>query len=103
MGRSHQRNPRCNAHPVSDGNIAALLQLFDDEQIVCDVNVASDDKAAEPQQPDPPTGEEGVPSPPLQDLLPKTPGKAHELSQVAVKAGTESRHWSGKPGPHSGH
>src|SRR3954470_22628099 len=89
MRGGHQGDSGSDADPVADADVAALRQLLDDDEIVGDVHVASDRETAEPQQPDAPTREEGVPGPPLQDLLPKTPGEAHALSQVAVEARAE--------------
>ena len=90
MRGRHQRDPRSDAHPITDRNITPLGKLLDDEQIVRDVHIPPDSKAAEAQQADSPARKEGVPGPSLQDFLPKTPREAHELSEVAVEARAES-------------
>ena len=42
VGRSDQGDPRRDADPVADGEVAAIGQLLDDEQVVGDVDVAAD-------------------------------------------------------------
>src|SRR5687767_6047143 len=80
MGGGDQSHPRRDAHPVADGEVSSIGQLFHDDQVVRDVDVSSYGKATEPEQPDSGAREEGIPGPPLENLLPKAPGEAHALT-----------------------